>query len=364
MAINIQFANDAKSTLLSAISAVATSLTIQAGDGSLYPSLSGSKFFYITLQNAAGTREIVKVEARAGDILSTLTRAQEGTTAIAFSAGDKVDLRLTAQGLEDKINQEIVDDLANSPIITEPEIINGFKATPNVLADAAKTLVVADGWNFIITPTATRVLTLPTTSVKAGNIIHFTNLASAQRITVNASAGATILDFQNGFATFIALQDSPTTPAHWRLLEARGDANPAFFAHRNGTVQDAITSIDQVEFNDDSTFPGFDTCLHYDTTLFRFTPKIPGKYLISARIKFTDIQSGDAVEIILEKNSTQIATKRVTTSSTIENLSLTLPLDANGTADFFEVFAANLNRNTSKISGDKIASYFTGFRIA
>ena len=90
------FTNNAATTLASGITNVATTLTVATGTGAIFPTLTGSNFFYCTLQNTAGsTYEIVQVTARSTDTF-TIVRAQEGTTASAFSAGDKVELRLTA----------------------------------------------------------------------------------------------------------------------------------------------------------------------------------------------------------------------------------------------------------------------------
>ena len=96
MSSNYQFTNNAATTLASGILIGATSLTVATGTGGLFPTLTGSNFFYCTLQNTAGTTiEIVKVTARSTDTF-TIVRAQEGTSASAFSTGDKVELRLTA----------------------------------------------------------------------------------------------------------------------------------------------------------------------------------------------------------------------------------------------------------------------------
>lgn len=96
MSSNYQFTNNAATTLASGILVGATSLTVASSTGALFPTLTGSNFFYCTLQNTAGTViEIVKVTARSTDTF-TIVRAQEGTTASAFSTGDKVELRLTA----------------------------------------------------------------------------------------------------------------------------------------------------------------------------------------------------------------------------------------------------------------------------
>jgi hypothetical protein len=96
MSSNYQFTNNAATTLASSILIGATSLTVAAGTGGLFPTLTGSNFFYCTLQNTAGSLvEIVKVTARSTDTF-TIVRAQEGTSASAFALGDKVELRLTA----------------------------------------------------------------------------------------------------------------------------------------------------------------------------------------------------------------------------------------------------------------------------
>lgn len=104
MSSNYQFTNNAATTLASSILVGATSLTVASTTGALFPTLTGSNFFYCTLQNTAGsTVEIVKVTARSTDTF-TIVRAQEGTTASAFASGDKVELRLTAGEITELFN--------------------------------------------------------------------------------------------------------------------------------------------------------------------------------------------------------------------------------------------------------------------
>lgn len=89
MAAAIQFANDAKTTLAGGITNVATTVNLSPGSGALFPTLGTGQYFMGTFRDAA-TRlisEIVKVTARSSDTL-TIVRAQEGTTAVAWSAGD------------------------------------------------------------------------------------------------------------------------------------------------------------------------------------------------------------------------------------------------------------------------------------
>ena len=96
----MKFTNNATSTLASAITNVATSLTVSSGGGALFPTLGAGDYFYCTLANSSGTIEIVKVTARSTDVF-TITRAQDNTTGSAFSIGDKVELRLVAASLND-----------------------------------------------------------------------------------------------------------------------------------------------------------------------------------------------------------------------------------------------------------------------
>lgn len=86
--------NNAVSRLGASLTAAATSLSVTAGDGAKFPSPTGGDWFPLTLIKADGTNEILRCTARNGDVL-TITRAQENTAAVAFSAGDRVELRLT-----------------------------------------------------------------------------------------------------------------------------------------------------------------------------------------------------------------------------------------------------------------------------
>lgn len=103
------FTNNATSRLASPITSGATSLDVVAGGGALFPTPSGSDVFRATLVSADGTRrEIVEVTTVATDTF-TIVRAQEGTTAAAFAAGDSISLFLTEQVVEAFVQE---DDLA------------------------------------------------------------------------------------------------------------------------------------------------------------------------------------------------------------------------------------------------------------
>ena len=96
----VLYTNNAVSALSASITNVATSFSVTAGHGARFPAIAGGNYFYVTLLDTAGNLEIVKVTARSTDTF-TVARAQDGTTARAFTAGDFVELRITKAMLDD-----------------------------------------------------------------------------------------------------------------------------------------------------------------------------------------------------------------------------------------------------------------------
>jgi hypothetical protein len=94
--------NNAFGFLATAVSNSDTVLTLQSGYGASFPTLGSGDYFYATIAPTAGATEIVKVTARTGDSL-TVVRAQEGTSALSFAAGSRIELRVTAQSVRDAI---------------------------------------------------------------------------------------------------------------------------------------------------------------------------------------------------------------------------------------------------------------------
>lgn len=92
---SVLFSNNASASLASSITTSSTAITLTTGAGAQFPAISGGNYFYATLTDSSNNLEIVKVTARATDVL-TVVRAQEGTTARAYAATDKIELRVTA----------------------------------------------------------------------------------------------------------------------------------------------------------------------------------------------------------------------------------------------------------------------------
>lgn len=89
------FSNNASATLASSISTSSTAITVSTGMGGMFPTITAGTFFMATLTDSSNNVEIIKVTGRTSDVL-TVVRAQEGTTARAYAAADKVELRISA----------------------------------------------------------------------------------------------------------------------------------------------------------------------------------------------------------------------------------------------------------------------------
>ena len=106
-----KWANNAFSTLGGAIDNLDTSITISPNTGDRFPAVSGDDFFNVTLQNAGGDVEIVKVISRAiGSDQMNIVRGQEATVPQSWAIGDIVELRPTAASFENLSDD--IDDVA------------------------------------------------------------------------------------------------------------------------------------------------------------------------------------------------------------------------------------------------------------
>ena len=153
--MSVKFSNNGKTTLSAGISASDTSVPVT--DASVFPTITGSEYFYMSLEDTSGDIEIVKVTGVSSNTL-TVTRAQESTTAQAFASGDKAENRLTAGGLNDVATQADTDTdttyTAGSGLsLTGTEFANTAPDQTVALTGAGATSISGTYPNFTITST-------------------------------------------------------------------------------------------------------------------------------------------------------------------------------------------------------------------
>lgn len=175
------FSNNASSTLAGPISNAAVTVNLASGTGALFPNPSAGQQFALTFNDAATglLTEIVYCTARTGDAL-TIVRAQEGTVAQSWLAGDLAANLVTA-GQMAAMQQSGV--LSPSRIVTASGVfvMNTSDANGGVGLNRTSAVGVSS-------------TTLPAGAV-AGQLYAIEDLAGnfqADPVTVNAPAGMTI----------------------------------------------------------------------------------------------------------------------------------------------------------------------------
>ena len=139
----ILFSNNAVSNLASPLTPTAVSIPLTAGGGALFPSPSAGQIFKLTLTDAATGKinEIVNVTSRTGDTL-TVVRGQEGTSPLAWSAGDFAANFLTAGSLANFVTQSDVPVISINPVLyIDPA--NGNDANDGSSGTPFRTIVAA-----------------------------------------------------------------------------------------------------------------------------------------------------------------------------------------------------------------------------
>ena len=202
----VLYTNNATTTLAAAITTSSTTLALSTGTGVLFPNPSSPDYFYVTLTNTGGTLEIVKCTSRATDTL-TVVRAQEGTAAFAYSLGDKVELRVTAAGLANKLDKDTGGTVAG-PLTVSGALVAGstlavtgattlsgtLNAGASTLASASVTGNETIGGTLAVSGAATMSSTLGVTGVltASGGVTGNVTGNLTGNITGNATVSGTL----------------------------------------------------------------------------------------------------------------------------------------------------------------------------
>lgn len=146
------YENNAAGTLAAPITNAATALTLNSGQAALFPNPVAPDTFFATLTDAATETliEIVLVTAVSGNVMQ-ITRAQDGTTAQSWSAGDILSQRVVAAELRQwqgivPIGGIIMWSGAATAIPENWALCNGTAGTP----DLQNNFVIGAGDNYAV----------------------------------------------------------------------------------------------------------------------------------------------------------------------------------------------------------------------
>jgi len=141
---------------------------------------------------------------------------------------------------------------------------------------------------------------------------------------------------------------------------------PAFEANlsANQTIADAAN----VKVNMDTEV--YDTDSMYDnSTNYRFTPMVAGKYYVYLNLRISSSTGGDLVDSFtyIYKNGSNYKSSQhdpKDLQSTTENVFVSAVIDMNGIADFVEAYAyINVNSGTATVEAGTRSSSFGAYRI-
>ena len=132
---------------------------------------------------------------------------------------------------------------------------------------------------------------------------------------------------------------------------------PSFGAYHSAN-QSNITGLQKVLFNSED----FDTNANFSSS--RFTPTVEGKYLLNISIGWTGLVDDDVIYLELRKSGAQYKrVNDVARNGQASNQDFSIVVAANGSTDYFEVFAQNIVRDTSGLEAAAKRTYFSGCRI-
>ena len=304
----VKFTNNASTTLAAAITNVATTLTVAAGKGALFPTLA-SDYFYCVLTNAGATLfEVIQVTARAGDVF-TMGRGQDSTTALAWALGDIVELRIVA---------------ANVTAFPVTDQVNTF--TANNIFSSTGAITVCNG------TTAQR----PTAVL---GMMRYNNTTSA----FEGYGGA--------------------SPA-WGALAAGGGGGggytgPAFSAYQS-TLQAILTgTITRIQLQTED----FDTANAFDSaTNYRFQPVTSGYYQLTGSIGWDPAAPPAGSAATIYKNGVEYKRGMQLVGGSYANQVGALVF-LNGSTDYAELWAFQNSGATVNTLNISTKSFFHGVQV-
>ena len=182
--------------------------------------------------------------------------------------------------------------------------------------------------------------------------------------------GNNIINESSNTITIGASGDTISIPSGATLSNSgimTGQNYPAFHAFLNTTQTISNDTVTTVEFNTES----LDTDSAYDTSTYRFTPQVAGKYYVYSAINHNPSSSTNVEQagILIRKNGSGITENFFSCGTNkIDSVVVvgSIIVDLNGSSDYVDVAGSQaVSSGTNRFTGDSTQSrtYFGGYRI-
>ena len=134
---------------------------------------------------------------------------------------------------------------------------------------------------------------------------------------------------------------------------------PAFRATMSATQSIANVTMVTVAYDTES----YDTDNCYDTSTYRFTPNVAGKYLVIASFALNANLSSGTFIIRIAKNGAEVSRANIVLSSSTSNPISTSFLELNGSSDYIEAQGYQATGSGATIYNGAEQSYFSACKL-
>lgn len=138
---------------------------------------------------------------------------------------------------------------------------------------------------------------------------------------------------------------------------------PTFRVHRNNVNQTAVatSTYTKIQF----TTRGIDSHTFWDTTNYRYLPKIAGKYLVHLSLRWGYTPGGELIAARLLKNgATVVADTAIYVDGGQSNAQITTLVEMNGATDYIEFYAYQDSGGPEDLIGADYHSYGEGVKVS
>jgi len=283
----------------------------------------------------------------------------DGDTTITADTDDQIDIKISGSDDFQFTANTFTAQSGSSIVVPESGLkfgstaINSTAAELNLLDGSAKStssITIADT-DAIIVIDGTTTKQIPASDLKTYN----------PGFTVSTITGATELATQPAGTDEIVLSDAGTL----KRLDIKHIQNtPSFMATLSANQSIATGTYVKVAYNNEV----YDSDNTYDNSSnYRFTPAVAGKYVIGAKHRLDTSTDGTATILAIYKNGSTIHRVRYTLDNS-EGYHMAAVLDLDDD-DYVEIYAYQNSGGTTNISGGTLGSddtiaYFYGYRIA
>ena len=282
----------------------------------------------------------------------TATTVTANTSVVTDTISEKTsDAGVTIDGVLMKDSVAVVDTVAGNPETYTADTIAFVDSDPDTITDSANGFgSYIDGQTITISGSTSNDDTYTIATAAAGTL----TLIAGDSLTVEgASATVTVSGATEVTVAGMGIRNGGPSPTSW----------PSFSIHKNGSAQTNVGTAEEIiTWNSASEL--FDT--NDDFIANRFTPTVAGKYLLTASVKFTTATVGDqdVLTISIAEGGSTFKTNSIVAGAGVGlSISISVIVDADGSTNYFEVFAANETLAGTVDGGSKL-TYFMGSRIA